>query len=205
MGTAAAGRDTDLAGFNELGMSGSDATYHASSEAELAALRAYGRGIHEPERPLRLHWRFGRGVPSDTVWPDIGTLVASPRFAALLADHTGWRPYAVEVFDKGGSLVPGFVGVAITGRCGPLRCDTERVEGTGMTRQYVGLHFDLATWDGSDLFVAPNMGVIIMSPRLTKAVGKTKITNIHVESLAEMRTFTEFVRKDGYPHQETWA
>jgi hypothetical protein len=46
----------------------------------------------------------------------------SDRAIRVLIDRrfTGWTTYEVEIRNRGGDLIPGYQGLAVTGRCGPI-------------------------------------------------------------------------------------
>lgn len=69
---------------------------------------------------------------------------------------TGWSTYPIALYNKAGEICPGYAGLSITGRCGPIdQQGGEVVPGQKPGKKYVlriGLYFDASTWDGSDFF-----------------------------------------------------
>jgi hypothetical protein len=103
---------------------------------------------------------MGRTRPSDVVWTTCGhPLIVSARVIRILKDHgfTGWATYPVEVSDKSGDVIEGYVGLAITGRCDradiTLSSVVLREFPAGWFPSFRGQYFDIDAWDGSDLFM----------------------------------------------------
>ena len=159
-------------------------------EHSLTDIDRYARGLEVPSRPVVLRWRRGRKQPADAIWLGVSNLAISPRLIDLLTPFTGWSTYPVEVYDGWGARAPGYVGLVIVGRCGRMLHDLERVEQETDWNwlNYVGLHFSLESWDGSDIFY-PSLGAgPIVSLRLRDALRRARVTNILLEQLSEART-----------------
>jgi hypothetical protein len=166
--------------------------YHGRTvEVTYEEQASYAWGTAHPTEPVRIERHMGRKVPGDVVWIDGGIreFVVSGRVTAVLDGFTGWVPYPVELYDGRGAPVPGYVGVAITGRCGPLRADLTRVEGEGRWSEYVGLWFPLESWDGSDVFL-PTVGRMnpVVSGSLAKALRRTRLSGAQVTPLPAYRS-----------------
>jgi hypothetical protein len=99
----------------------------------------------------------GGSTPYDlmgTTFPPL--LLISDRVVSVLREFSGWTTYPVEVHGKKGERIPGYHGLAVTGRCGsldytqstPRVCepDTPYVR---RTREWFGVRFDKKTWDGA--------------------------------------------------------
>lgn len=183
--------DDPMHRFFEFGSTYARSSFLVVCDDGVDALEAYGRAEREPAGPVVLRWDGGRGVPGDAVWPDVGTLVASAHLLAVLAGFSGWRTFPVEVHSRAGEIVPGYTGVAVTGRCGPLCYDNSRVEGEGNWERYVGLRFDPATWDGSDVFGCPNGRWLLGTERIARALKAARIRNVVATRLSESWYFKE--------------
>lgn len=158
-------------------------------------IEQYSRGEARPATPVRLTWGRGGGTPSDAIWITVRGLVASPRLLGVLVRFTGWTTYPVEVIDKSGAPVEGYSGIAITGRCGAALYDRSRIERSlhRIGTDYIGLYFDLESWDGTDLFY-PSVGPgPIVAANLAKALRKSKISNVFLEALPNVRASTDMV------------
>jgi hypothetical protein len=114
-------------------------------------------------------------------------LAASPRLLEVLNAFNGWNGYPLEVIDGFGELVPGYRGIAITGRCGRLVSDVTRIEGPAGQEFYVGLHFPVETWSGDDIFLPRSSLRIVITRKLRDEIVKAKIRNITIENLTEVR------------------
>jgi hypothetical protein len=96
--------------------------------------------------------------------------------------------------------VPGYAGMAISGRCGPVdlsRSAIELREMPGGWFPYFRGHFFVPdTWDGSDLFMAvpDQLGKLstarFISARGCQVLTRAKIRNLDFISLTESRTNT---------------
>ena len=117
------------------------------------------RGEWVPGSPLGVYWAMGRQVPDDvaigrsTTW-----YYLSPRVQELFVDGglTGWSRYPIVLHDQSGNVCPGYAGLSITGRCGPIDQQGGKVlagqkPGKKFVRR-IGIYFDESTWDGSDFF-----------------------------------------------------
>ena len=132
-------------------------------------------------------------------WSDV--LLVSSRLVSVLESEgaSGWRTYQVRLASK--SRVPwrGYSGLAITGRAGPVQWKrSERVwrpppvpHGSGHWRLR-GLWFDVKTWDGSDLFLLKDGG-IMATDRIVRAMRRAKLKGI------------EFFRQSEYEIRESTA
>lgn len=159
-------------------------------DEQLMTVWQYSHGDRIPEQPLQLRWCGGRGIPGDAVWPDISSLVASPRLLDALAPFSGWFPYPVELRNRKGELLPGYAGVAVTGRCGRLCYDNSRVEGEWPRADYVGLRFNPAMWDGSDLFYGSTGSWLVVTERVVRALRRARVSSIDIEPLLDHRART---------------
>ncbi|MBN1206945.1 MAG: hypothetical protein JXB05_18825 [Myxococcaceae bacterium] len=103
----------------------------------------------------------------------------------LLRSHgfTGWSLYEVSVRDKQGQLIPGYSGLAITGRCGDIdwsqSIELPRIRPAGIFPVWKGFFFDPASWDGSDFFMAAgDSGFVLVVEEVKKAFERAKLRNV---------------------------
>jgi hypothetical protein len=149
---------------------------------------AYSRGEATPPHPLRVRRKSG-GALRDVVWTGDGlSVLVSARIVTLLQALrlTGWGTYPVEVIDRDGTHRHDYVGLAITGRCGPAddsRGDWVTFQGLVYRRGY---YFAEESWDGSDLFLAGTTVTKFVTDPLRRAFQREKIRNV------------EFVRADQF-------
>jgi hypothetical protein len=146
-----------------------------------------------------LLFNFMKGASGSTAHDLIGTtftslLLVSDKTIGVLSGFSGWTTYPVEVYGKRGELIPGYHGLAVTGRCGPIdytkstpRVCEPPIPGGGRSRQWFGLCFDEKTWDGSDIFVPEGTHMNVVVEAVKVALEKAKITNIEFEPLSECR------------------
>lgn len=148
---------------------GFDRVYSLNDDVSRRAFRAVleGRPPHRellrgewvPEATLQAHWCMGEAEPQDIAWSrTVAWYYLSPRVLELFRDNelTGWSTYPIVLHNKAGKLCPGYAGLTITGRCGPIdKQRGELVPGQNPNKKFprhIGLYFDEATWDGSDIF-----------------------------------------------------
>jgi hypothetical protein len=152
------------------------------------------RGDVEPRDPLRFHHDAGTSLKDYVGTTDAVLHLVSDRVVEALAGFTGWRTYPVEIYSERGDLVPGYHGLAATGRCGPIDDELSPVmvvpapvpEGESLPHR-IGLRFWPETWDGSDVF-APQDGSAwtLMTERARDALVAAKVTNVQFERITEI-------------------
>lgn len=151
--------------------------------------QALFKGRASADRPLLVRHARGLARPSDVIWSTAP--VVGPRVLAVLQKgaFTGWGTWPVEVRDRDGTLVPGYAGLAVTGRCGPWdfsSCEEVDVEFPyGRMRRVRGFRFDPAGWDGSDLFLVGQTSFILCAERLAAALRRARIRNVRLVRLTE--------------------
>lgn len=154
------------------------------------------RAEYSPAEPVRVEHAMG-GRPFDLIWTTYAALfLVSDRVRVLLENEgiTGWRTYPVEVTDRGGVLIPGYHGFAVTGRCGPF--DPSRSQmiikpapvPRGRAAPYRrGLFFDPSTWDGSDVFCSENGWLfVVVTQRVRDLFQRQKVRNVRFQRLVDV-------------------
>ena len=117
------------------------------------------RGDWVPDRTLQVHWGMGRAEPGDiAVGQTVAWYYLSERVQQFFLEHdlTGWVTYPIILHNKAGEVCPGYAGLSITGRCGPIQEERSQpipkhLKKPGMGDR-MGLYFDESSWDGSDFF-----------------------------------------------------
>jgi hypothetical protein len=107
----------------------------------------------------------------------------SDRVIGVLERFTGWTTFPVELHGKGGEVIPGYHGLAVTGRCGPLDRKTGRRMWRDRPSERIGetrflYWFDPLSWDGSDIFCAGDTALTFVVEDLYKELKRAKITNL---------------------------
>ncbi|KFE63497.1 hypothetical protein [Hyalangium minutum] len=133
---------------------------------------------------------MGSAQPVEVIWATYAApIIVSDSVVHLLRSHsfTGWSLYDVTVHGKQGELLPGYHGLAITGRCGAIDWSKglaePKVYPARVSTVWKGLFFDPASWDGSDLFVPTNGNYVCVVEAVKKAVKKAKVRNAVFEAL----------------------
>ncbi|MEW6179160.1 MAG: DUF1629 domain-containing protein [Chloroflexota bacterium] len=151
------------------------------------------RGRLKLDTPLRLGAYRG-GQATDFLWSGLTPLVCiSERVSELLRMNkiTGWTTYPVEVYGRRGEPLPGYHGFAVTGN----ECRRDRSRSQILTRQavpggepfkvYKGLYFYEEDWDGSDIFLIRNHGIVV-TQKVHNLLKKSKVTNVQLIPLVEV-------------------
>ena len=159
------------------------------SDEESMALE---RGI-PPARVVRCS-RFQGRTPEDLVWGGVVVCLASERLLELLTAHrvTGWTTYPVELVGAKKARIPGYRGLAVTGRCGPIQRERSRVvelraPSGGLAKERIGLHFDPASWDGSDVFFPHGTVHPFITARVVALLERERVTNVGWERILDVR------------------
>jgi len=185
----------DFPGFDRifyLGESGSRQAFRGKVDLESDETFGLTRAEMSRSRPVIVQWAMGSAKPSQVIWTTMGVVViVAESVIQLLQSHgfTGWSHYEVSVHDKQGQRVPGYSGLAITGRCGKIdysrTIQVPRIRPAGIFPIGKGLYFDEDSWDGSDLFMPsdPKFGYKFMVDAVKKAFERAKIRNVHFTSL----------------------
>lgn len=142
---------------------------------------------------------MGRNPSGDIITTGLAAIwLISDRIVTLLQREgiTGWKPYPVEVTGKGSAPVTGYHGFFVTGRCGPIDPRRSVVKtlpplypGDEGEQVRLGLYFDLETWDGSDIFVAPNSNVVMVIQRVKELMEQNHIRGCAFDPLTEVRNY----------------
>lgn len=151
-------------------------------------------GECEADPPLQLKV-FQGGQKTDLMWSAYPPItVISKSMVKLLSAHgfTGWGTYAVKVRDRDGKIIPGYFGLAVTGRAGKsdlLRGKVikkpPKVPGGAPYEVLKGEYFKDDFWDGSDFCIMGQGGSPIVTRRVVDALKKAKIRNVEFMPLPE--------------------
>ena len=178
-----------------LRLEGKRTALHVESRDEdLDALAIY-RGDTRPSLPILFEYK--KGASGSKPYDFVGTTWAildliSDRVVEALKPFTGWATYPVTVYGKKGELIPGYHGLIVSGRCGPIDnsrsepriCAPPVPEGR-WSRRWFGLYFDEKTWDGSDIFAPEDTALTVVVEAVRWALRKAKITNVKLTPLTE--------------------
>ncbi len=112
----------------------------------------------------------------------VSFFLISDRLKKVLEDNniTGWKCYPIIIYDKKGNLVEGYNGFSVTGRSGEMLYDTPSGEtdnfSTWQRSKGVGRHFNINTWDGTDIFNPINTNMIIVTEKVINLLKEHHIT-----------------------------
>lgn len=170
-----------------LGMTTADGDYDVMMRA------LHGEAV--PGSPIRIAHHIGR-VLQDLVWVSMNILVHQ-RILDILTDAqlTGWSTYPVELTGRQGESIPGYHGLIVTGRCAGLLNDRAHSELVyqelpgGRFPRYRGLHVE--GWDGSDFFVTPGQGHMVLSEKAAAVLRQSDATNVELQPASEFEHWAD--------------
>jgi hypothetical protein len=106
---------------------------------------------------------------------------------------SGWDTLAVELRDRTGETIDGYLLLVIVGRCGPLDNTRSVRINKIMTRNrkgyapvWKGLYFDEDTWDGSDLFAPQGTAFFFATRQVKDVLEKISATNFQIKPLKDI-------------------
>ena len=102
---------------------------------------------------------------------------------------TGWRVFHAQLYDENKKEYPErYWGLAVTGRAGHSLAKLESTKSPAIygLRPRGSFRFDLKRWDGSDFFMLDDMGFIIITPRVAKALRDNGITGWKANSILNL-------------------
>jgi len=160
-------------------------------------------GKRMPVRPLTFRQvrksRFYDLLSSGT--PHI--IPVSDRLLDILQSEgaTGWKTFPLVLVDLKGRAVPGYRGLAITGKAGPplwersQRFIAEPEESwSPRLRMLRGIWFDEGTWDGSDLFTLKGTCFLLATDRIVRAMRKARLKGIEWSRQSEVEILESAVK-----------
>jgi hypothetical protein len=162
--------------------------------------RELSTGVWQPEQPVVLRQADkGGSTPKDLVGTEsVDIKLFSDRAIDVLRNghFTGWKTYPVELFDRNGRRIPGYRGLAVSGRSGPIdpkrSAQFERISKLNPRRTiqvWRGLLFDPSSCDGSDMFQPMGTAFMLVTEPVKDAFEKAKITNVRFQKITEMERF----------------
>jgi hypothetical protein len=170
---------------------GSFNTFRVDIETSIEDAWAVLRAEKSPPVPVEARYAMGRTKPSDFIRTTLATpFIISDRVVEILkaGGFSGWRTYPIDLFDKGGVRIPGYHGLAVHGRCGPVddsrSVKLDKILPGGIFPRWYGLFFDPATWDGSDVFMtSSDQAWVFVVEAVKRAFERAQVTNVRFESL----------------------
>jgi hypothetical protein len=155
-------------------------------------------------RPELMHFRqrFAGSQAGDFIWTtSVSPVAVHERVlqAFEAAGITGWATYPVEVYTVKDDRLPGYHGLAITGRCGPLdrsmSTPVDPVVSQFGFQRWRGLHWLAETWDGSDLFLPEQASFKICTARVAQLLKRMKARNIRLEPTSDVAQTINMTRE----------
>lgn len=147
------------------------------------------RGEQRHDQPLELVEIRKNMRPVDYVGCGlVGITLISERMRDVLVRNevSGWDTYPVDVHTVKGDPIPGYRGLIVNGRTGPILWDERTpiwmkayAKGVPPMEGLRGIPVDMSSWDGSDIFVESGRAThIFVTSRLKTIIERSKLTNI---------------------------
>ena len=175
----------------KLGEPGNSRAFRGKIDVKRDEAFALTRAEMQPPHPITVKWTMGGAQPVEVIRTTlVASFIVADSVVQLLRTHgfTGWSLYEVSVHDKQGQLIPGYSGLAITGRCGNVdwsqSVEVPRNHRGGIFPVWKGFFFAPASWDGSDFFMAAGRsGSVLVVEAVKKAFERAKVRNVDFEPL----------------------
>lgn len=168
---------------------------HVQPVSEIPDHSALFKGTWLPSEPLVFTHHSG-GTPRDLITTGFPAIkLVSEQITSILRRErvTGWTSFPVVVTGKDRQAVEGYQGLAVTGRCGPIRKERSQIVrkaslyAGGPPRQVkVGLYFDPTTWTGHDVFSPQGVDYIFVVERVKDILEQAKVKNIDFTRLTDV-------------------
>lgn len=150
-------------------------------------------GEKTASRPLQFKWMQGSRLTDLVSLSTAQTFLISDRVCDALAECTGWSTFPVTVRARDGKPIPGYHGLAVTGRSGKL----DRAAGRKAWRDVppwenvvpsrrLYAYFDPESWDGSDVFTYTPGGLTLVTRRVVDALRAIKVSNAEFRPIARI-------------------
>lgn len=158
----------------------------------LDSLSALVKGDVRVLSPLRFQWSAGESACDQVTTELVRVRLLSDRVFECFARHRflGWSSFPVAITAKDGRDMLGYRGLVVTGRCGPIddsrSVRVQRPAPSGLEMDaLMGLFFDPATWDGSQIFT-PNGGHVFVTQEVKEALEGIGASNFRFKALSEI-------------------
>ena len=106
---------------------------------------------------------------------------------------TGFEGIPVSLKNKKNETIDGYSLLVVTGTCGntytvesTIRVIPPPTEFGKPMEAYIGIFFDMDSWDGSDIFIAKNSGFIFFTERVKDIFLELNIGNLTIKKISEM-------------------
>jgi hypothetical protein len=107
-------------------------------------------------------------------------------------NFSGWRVEPVSLSGKDNEAISDYYALFVTGFCGRLdnslsiKKTRKTKSGKGSIDVWVGLYFDVESWDGSDMFTPEGTQHTFVTERVKNLIEGHKLSNIHFERITEV-------------------
>ena len=126
----------------------------------------------------------------DTGYPPV--YLISERIVSILKENdiSGWHIYPIKLYDNKGNITKGYYGFSVIGKGGMFSKFWDYGYNIETNEQFVKNRgrYDLAQWDGSDIFMVSND--IIITPKVMKLMKTNKVSAVEYELLSKLVDYT---------------
>ncbi|MEQ9263610.1 MAG: hypothetical protein RLN81_00190 [Balneolaceae bacterium] len=110
-------------------------------------------------------------------------------------NFSGFRKVPINLKDGNSNNIEGYSLLTVTGKCGKTFKDEKTIQtlppitefGKAMDH-YIGIFFDVDTWDGSDFFMPEETGFIFFTERVKEVLLKLNISNLTITNIKDIET-----------------
>lgn len=152
--------------------------------------------------PIVVTHHSGPPIPKDIFWASlVGGPIVSQRVLDLLTSSgmTGWTTYPVRVFAQDETELEGFSGLRSRSRTGPVDFTKgERVPASYNPKYFLfrGGTFDVATWDGSDIFTSGKSMQLLVVERVKTAFERASINEVLFLRLSQIEMSEPLAKRE---------
>lgn len=183
----------DYSQFYLLSDKGLRGAYYVLPETTLEDYKLF-RGETDLDSPIRFYPNVGKKRYDLIGSGYAGLDLFSNRVINKLVEHkiSGWKTYACEVYDWDNDLIEDYSLFSVTGRCSVIDYSkSEKIIIQPFTPQgkptegIRGLYFDLASWDGADIFTPESSKLTFVTEKVKRLFEKNRFTNIQFKRITE--------------------
>lgn len=153
------------------------------------------RGERAPSTPIVFDQSGGGRAVDFVAGGSVEIQFMSPLMIEILRSHgfTGWQTWPAEVHGKDGVLLPGYQGLAVTGRCGGVMVDRltrdevqRRLSTRGTMVKLDATWYDLSQWSGHDFFSPVGTTFVFVTRRVHEVLRRSGLQGVLLKPLADV-------------------
>lgn len=151
-------------------------------------------GVGRVTKPIGF-CRMSGSTPADLMGTADATVnIVSGRFVSVLRSvaATGWSLFPVELRLKADEPLPGYHGLSITGRAGPVQSELASdvifrpFPGSAPAAGKRGWCFEPETWDGSDVFTPDGHAALCVTEPVAEVLRASALTGLRTARMSDI-------------------